>query len=151
MAMREKLAEAMKNAMRSQEVVSLSTLRLIHAAIHDRDIANRGLSKGPISDEEIVGVLAKMVKQREDSARLYEEGHRLDLAERERRETDVIRQFLPKQLGEEDVKRICQQVVGETGAEGLRDIGRCMSALKTKYPGQMDFSKANGIVKGLLQ
>lgn len=149
--MRENLSAAMKNAMRSKDAVGLSTLRLIHAAIHDRDIANRGVSKGPITDEEIVGVLGKMAKQREESARLYEEAGRIDLAERERAEIDVIRQFLPRQLADDDVRRACRQVVGEIGAEGLRDIGKCMSALKARYPGQMDFSKANGIVKELLQ
>lgn len=149
--MREKLAEAMKDAMRSREAVSLSTLRLINAAIHDRDIANRGASKGPISDEEIVGVLGKMAKQREESARIYDEAGRGELAARERSEIEVIKRFLPAQLGDDDVQRICEQVVGEVGAEGLRDIGRCMNALKAKYPGQMDFAKANGIVKGLLQ
>lgn len=149
--MREKLAGAMKDAMRGKDGVGLSTLRLIHAAVHDRDIVNRGQSKGPISDEEIVGVLGKMVKQREESARIYEEAGRIELAERERQEIGVIKQFLPKQMGEDALQNACQQVVKETGAEGLRDIGKCMSALKAKYPGQMDFSKANGIVKGLLQ
>ncbi len=149
--MRELLAEAMKTAMRSKDAIGLSTLRLINAAVHDRDIANRGASKGPITDEEIVGVLGKMVKQREESARIYDEAGRGELAERERQEIGVIRQFLPAQLGEEAVRDACRQVVEEIGAEGLRDIGRCMSALKAKYPGKMDFSKANGIVKELLQ
>lgn len=149
--MREKLAEAMKNAMRSKDAVGLSTLRLIHAAIHDRDIANRGVSKGPTTDEEIVGVLGKMVKQREDSARIYDEAGRGELAQRERQEIAVIKQFLPKQLDETAVRSACANVVNEVGAEGLRDIGKCMSALKAKYPGQMDFAKANGIVKELLQ
>ena len=149
--MRERLAEAMKDAMRAQEKTSLSTLRLIRAAVHDRDIVNRGAAKDPISDEEIVGVLGKMVKQREESARIYEEAGRIELAEQERREIGVIKQFLPRQLGEDDVKHACAQVVSEVGAEGLRDIGKCMNALKQRYPGQMDFSKANGIVKGLLQ
>jgi uncharacterized protein YqeY len=141
----------MKDAMRGKDGIGLSTLRLIHAAVHDRDIVNRGQSKGPISDEEIVGVLGKMVKQREESARIYEEAGRIELADRERQEIGVIKQFLPKQMGEDALQHACQQVVKETGAEGLRDIGKCMSALKAKYPGQMDFSKANGIVKGLLQ
>lgn len=149
--MRERLAGAMKDAMRGKDGIGLSTLRLIHAAVHDRDIVNRGQSKGPISDEEIVGVLGKMVKQREESARIYAEAGRIELAERERQEIGVIKQFLPTQMGEDALQHACQQAVKETGAEGLRDIGKCMSALKAKYPGQMDFSKANGIVKGLLQ
>jgi uncharacterized protein YqeY len=149
--MRERFAEAMKNAMRSKDVVGLSTLRLIQAAVHDRDIVNRGQSKGPITDEEIVGVLGKMVKQREESARVYDEASRPELAQRERQEIEVIKAFLPKQMGEDAVRHACAQAVEEVGAEGLRDIGKCMNALKAKYPGQMDFSKANGIVKGLLQ
>ena len=149
--MREKLAEAMKAAMRAQDKTSLSTLRLINAAVHDRDIANRATAKGAISDDEIVGVLGKMVKQREESARIYEEAGRIELADQERREIVVIKQFLPKQLGEADVKHACKQVIDEVGAEGLRDMGKCMAALKERYAGQMDFSKANGIVKGLLQ
>ena len=149
--MREKLAQALKNATKSQDATCRSTLRLIHAAIQDRDIANRGAGKDPVSDDEIVAILSKMVKQREESARAFEEGGRIELAEQEREENRIIRAFLPQQLGEEDVKRACQQVVHEVGAEGLRDMGRCMNTLKSKYPGQMDFAKANGIVKGLLQ
>jgi uncharacterized protein len=149
--MREKIAEALKQAQKSQEKVSISTLRLILAAVHDRDIANRSAAKDPVSDEDIVAILSKMVKQREESARVYEEGGRDDLAEQERQEIGIIKRFLPRQLGEDDVKRACQQVVSEVGAGGLRDIGRCMNALKAKYPGQMDFGKASGIVKGLLQ
>jgi uncharacterized protein YqeY len=149
--MREKIAEALKQALKTQDKRSISTLRLILAAIHDRDIANRGAAKDPVSDEDIVAILSKMVKQREESARLFDEGGRPDLAAQERDEIVVIKRFLPKQLAEDDVKRACQQVVSDVGADGLRDIGRCMNALKAKYPGQMDFGKASGIVKGLLQ
>ncbi len=149
--MRERLAEAMKTAMRAHDKTSLSTLRLINAAVHDRDIANRATAKGAITDDEIVGVLGKMVKQREESAKIYEEAGRVELAEQERSEIAVIKQFLPKQLGDSDLTHACKQVVDEVGAEGLRDIGKCMATLKQRYAGQMDFSKANGIVKGLLQ
>jgi uncharacterized protein YqeY len=92
-----------------------------------------------------------MVKQREESALAFEQGSRLELAEQERREIEIIREFLPKQLGEEEVERACRQVIEEIGAEGLRDMGRCMNALKEKYPGKMDFGKASGVVKGMLQ
>lgn len=149
--MRETIAEALKNAQKQGDKRGISTLRLMMAAIHDRDIANRGTGKGPVSDEEIVAIMSKMVKQREESARLFEEGNRLELAEQERAEIAIIRKFLPSQLGEDDIKRACAQVVTDVGADGLRDMGRCMSALKEKYPGRMDFSKASGIVKGLLQ
>jgi len=149
--MREKIAEALKQAQKDQDKRSISTLRLILAAIHDRDIANRSAGKDPVGDEEIVAILSKMVKQREESARAFDDGGRSDLAQQEREEISVIKRFLPKQLGEDAVKLACQQVVREVGADGLRDIGRCMNALKARYPGQMDFGKASGIVKGLLQ
>lgn len=149
--MREKIAEALKHAQKAQDKTCVSTLRLIMAAIQDRDIANRSAAKDPVSDEEIVAILSKMVKQRQESARAFEEAGRIELAEQERDEIAIIKSFLPKQLGEDDVKRVCQQVVSDVGADGLRDIGRCMNALKAKYPGQMDFGKASGIVKGLLQ
>jgi len=149
--MREKFAEALKQAQKSQDKRRMSTLRLIIAAIHDRDIANRGASKPPVSDEEITAILTKMVKQREESARLFEEGGRLELAAQEREENAIIRGFLPEQIGEEELKLACQQVVKDIGADGLRDIGRCMSALKEKYPGRMDFAKASGVVKSILQ
>jgi len=149
--MREKFAEALKQAQKSQDRRRMSTLRLIIAAIHDRDIANRGASKPPVTDEDITAILTKMVKQREESARLFEEGGRLELAAQEREENAIIRAFLPEQIGEEELKRACQQVVKDIGADGLRDIGRCMSALKEKYPGRMDFAKASGVVKSILQ
>jgi uncharacterized protein len=149
--MREKIAQALKAALKSQDKRRTSTLRLIQAAITDRDIANRGQGKDAVSDDEITQILAKMVKQREDSARAFEEGNRLELAEQERHEIEIIRDFLPKQLGEEDTRQACAQVISEVGADGLRDMGKCMNALKEKFPGQMDFSKASGMVKTMLK
>ena len=149
--MREMIVEALKTAMKSQDKRRTSTLRLIQAAIQDRDIANRGAGKDPVSGDEVMQILAKMVKQREESAKAFEEGQRLDLAAQERDEIAIIRDFLPTQLGEDDVKMACQKVIAEIGADGLRDMGRCMSALKDQYPGKMDFSKASGIVKTMLQ
>ena len=149
--MREILAQALKDALKAQDKRRVSTLRLIQAAIQDRDIANRGAGKDPVSDDDILAILAKMVKQREESAKAFEEGGRLELAEQERDEIAVIRGFLPQQLGEDAVKQACQQVISEIGADGLRDMGRCMSALKDRYAGKMDFGKASGIVKTMLQ
>ena len=149
--MREKIAQALKSALRSQDKRRTSTLRLIQAAITDRDIANRGQGKDPVSDDEITQILAKMVKQREESARAFEEGNRLELAEQERQEIEIIRDFLPRQLGEEDTRQACAQVISEVGADGLRDMGKCIAALKEKFPGQMDFSKASGMVKTMLK
>ncbi|MEI5677791.1 MULTISPECIES: GatB/YqeY domain-containing protein [unclassified Mesorhizobium] len=149
--MREIIAQALKTALKAQDKRRTSTLRLINAAIQDRDIAHRGVGKDPVSDEEIMLILAKMVKQREESAKAFEEGNRLELAAQERDEIEIIRDFMPKQLGDEDVKKACQAVIDEVGADGLRDMGRCMNALKDKYAGKMDFSKASGIVKTMLQ
>jgi len=148
--MRAKIAEQLKTAQKAQDKRAVSTLRLILAAIHDRDIANRGASKDPVGDDEIVAILSKMVKQREESARLFEEGGRIELADDERAEIEIIKRFLPAQLGEDDIRRLCREVIAELGADGLRDIGRCMSALKARYPGRMDFARASGIIKAML-
>lgn len=149
--MRAQIGEALKTAIRAQDKKRTSTLRLINAAIQDRDIANRGQGKDQVSDDEILQILTKMVKQREESAKAFEEGNRLELAEQEREEIAIIRDFLPKQMAEDQVRSVCQQVIRDIGADGLRDMGKCMNALKEKYPGQMDFGKASGIVKTMLQ
>ncbi len=149
--MREQFAEALKSALKAQDKRRISTIRLIQAAVQDRDIANRAAGKDPVSDEEITQILGKMVKQRKESAQAYEEGNRLELAEQEREEIEVIREFLPQQIEGEAVKKACAQVIDEVGADGLRDMGKCMNALKRKFPGQMDFGKASGIVKDMLQ
>ena len=149
--MRDELAKSLNEAVKSKDKRRVCTLRLINAAIKDRDIANRGAGKDPVSEDDIRLILAKMVKQREESAQLYEEGNRLDLAEQEREEIEIIRSFLPKQLDETKVKTACQQVINEIGADGLRDMGKCMSTLKERFAGQMDFAKASGIVKDMLQ
>lgn len=149
--MRDELAKALTDAVKSQDKRRVCTLRLINAAIKDRDIANRGTGKDPVSEDDIRLILAKMVKQREESANIYEEGNRLDLAEQEREEIAIIRSFLPQQLDETKVKTACQQVINEIGADGLRDMGKCMSTLKERFAGQMDFAKASGIVKDMLQ
>lgn len=149
--MREAIQAALKDAQKSQDKTRISTLRLICAAVKDRDIANRGAGKDPVSDEEITEILTKMIKQRRESVAAYEQAGRLELADQERRESTVILEFLPKQLGEDEVERACKSVVDETGAEGLRDVGKCMSTLKQRFPGQMDFSKASGVVKNILR
>lgn len=149
--MRETLAGALKEALKSQDKRRTSTLRLIQAAIQDRDIANRGAGKDPVSGDEIMQILAKMVKQREESAKAFEDGQRPELAAQERDEITIIRGFLPAQMDEATVKQACRQAIADVGAEGLRDMGRTMAALKEKYPGKMDFSKASGVVKELLQ
>jgi uncharacterized protein YqeY len=149
--MREQLANCLKDALKAKDQRRISTVRLIQAAIKDRDIANRGIGKDPVGDEDIMQILAKMIKQREESARIYAENGRPELAEQEREEIVVINQFLPEQIGEEKVKELCASVIRETGSQGLRDMGKCMNALKERYPGQMDFAKASGMVKDLLK
>ena len=149
--MRESIDTALKDALKTQDKRRISTLRLIRAAIQDRDIANRGVGKDPVIHDDIINIFGKMINQREESARAFEDGGRLELADQEREEIAIIRDFLPRQLGEEQVRQACQQVVAEVGGDGLRDMGRCMNALKHKYPGQMDFARASGIVKGLLR
>lgn len=148
--MREAIQAALKDAQKTQDKTRISTLRLISAAVKDRDIAQRSAGKDPVSDEEISQILTKMVKQRRESASAYEQAGRLDLADQERRESSVILEFLPKQMCEAEVAQACQSVVYETGAEGLRDVGKCMSTLKERFAGQMDFSKASGVVKTIL-
>ncbi|HEV7414894.1 GatB/YqeY domain-containing protein [Tianweitania sediminis] len=149
--MRDTFATALKDAMRGGDKRRTSTLRLILAAIKDRDIANRGVGKDPVSDDEILAVLGKMVRQRAESAEAFEQGGRIELAEQEREEIAIIRDFLPKQLDEAGMRQACRSVVNDIGAGGLRDMGKCMNTLKERYPGAMDFSKASGIVKDMLQ
>ncbi|MGI9363632.1 MAG: GatB/YqeY domain-containing protein [Rhizobiaceae bacterium] len=148
--MRTNLLDGMKDAMKSGEKRKLSTLRLINAAIKDRDINARGAGKERVSDEEILGILTKMIKQREESARIYEEGNRLELAAQEREEMDIIREYLPKQMDADEVRNACEMIVSEVGGESLRDMGRCMNAIKQRYPGKLDVGQASQVVKELL-
>ena len=148
--MRERISAALKQAMADRDKVKVATLRLISTAIADRDIASRGSGKDPVSDEQILAILTKMIKQRIESARAYEDAGRIDLAEQERQEMEIIKDFLPRQLDDDQMRSVCAKLVEETGAHGLRDIGKCMETLKTRYPGRMDFGKASTVVKGLL-
>jgi uncharacterized protein YqeY len=141
--LRESFTEALKQATLKQDKRRMGTLRLIIAALRDRDIAARTAGKERVSDEEVLDILARMIKQRLESARLYEEGARLDLATEEREEITIIQSFLPKQLSEEEIRAVCAEAVKSTGAQGLRDMGKCMAALKARYAGQMDFAKAS--------
>lgn len=149
--LRDDLSQAMKDAMRAKDKRKLSTVRLILAAIKEKDIASRGEDASDRDDDALViDILSKMVKQRNDSIKAYEEGGRCELAEQERDEISIIQEFLPKQMSDEEIKAACEAVVAELGAEGLKDIGRCMGAMKEKYAGQMDFAKASVTIKGLL-
>jgi uncharacterized protein YqeY len=148
MDMRNRINAAVKDAMRAKEADRLSTLRLINAAIKDRDIAARGEGEGElVSDDAILGILGKMVKQRQESARAYEEGARPELAEKELAEIRVIEEFLPRQLSEAEAEAAVVAAIAEVGATSIRDMGKVMAALKGRYTGQMDFGKAGPLVK----
>jgi len=145
---RTRVNEALKQAMKDKASDRLCTLRLINAAIKDREIAARGDGEeGGIGDDEILAILGKMTKQRNESVRAYEEGGRVDLAEREMGEIAIIEEFLPKQLSEDEITCAVKSAVDETGAESIRDMGKVMGALKAKYTGQMDFGKVGPMVK----
>jgi uncharacterized protein YqeY len=148
--LRDQLSAALKDAMKSRNAERLSTVRLIQAAIKDRDIANRGAGKEEASDDEILQILAKMVKQRDESAKIYEDNARPELAAKERAEIKVVQDFMPKQLSDSDVRANIAAIITETGAAGPKDMGKVMAVLKERYAGQMDFSKASGAVKELL-
>lgn len=151
MDMRTRVNEALKKAMKDKATERLSTLRLINAAIKDRDIDARsnGHEDG-VSDDEVLAILGKMVKQRQESARQYEEGGRLDLAERERAEIAIIEEFLPKQLTEDEVEAAIDAAIAEIEADSIRDMGRVMAELKGKYTGRMDFGAVGPKVKARL-
>lgn len=149
--MRATISDALKTALKSGDRERSGTLRLVNAAIQDRDIANRGTGKGAATDDEVMQILAKMVKQREESAKAFDDGGRPELAAKERAEIEIIRGFLPTQMDDTATRQAIKDVIRETGATGVRDMGRVMAALREKYVGQMDFGKASGLVKSLLQ
>ena len=154
MDLRGRIGEALKAAMKDKDAERLSTLRLINAAIKDRDIAKRseggdGADSG-VGEGDILQILGKMVKQRQDSAQAYDEGGRLELAEKERAEITVIEEFLPKQLDDEEIDAAIGAAISETSASSIRDMGKVMGALKAKYTGQMDFGAVGSMVKARL-
>lgn len=146
--LRERLNDALKVAMKAKERRKVSTLRLILAALKDREIAVRSGGKDDgVGDDEILQLLAKMIRQRRESIRLYEEGGRVDLAESEAEEIGIIEEFMPRQLDAAETEAAVRQAIEEVGATGLKDMGRTMTALKARYAGQMEFAKASAIVK----
>lgn len=151
MEMRTRINEALKAAMKNKEAERLSTLRLISAAIKDRDIALRGEGNSDgVGEAEILAILGKMVKQRQESARTYEEGSRLDLAERELSEIVIIEDFLPRQLDEAEIASAIDDAISATGASSIRDMGKVMGQLKSAFTGQMDFGAVGPMVKARL-
>ena len=151
MELRSRINSAMKQAMKDKSVERLSTIRLINAAIKDRDIAARTEGKeNGVGDDEVLAILAKMTKQRQESAKTYEEAGRLDLSERELAEINVIEEFLPRQLTDSEIQSAVSEAINEVGASSIRDMGKVMGALKGKYAGQMDFGAVGALVKNNL-
>lgn len=151
MGLRTKITEGIKSAMRERDTLRLSTLRLINAAVKDQDIAARAKGNADGVDEgEVLAIMAKMVKQRQESARVYEEGGRLELAEKEQAEIVVIEEYLPRQLSEDEVAKAVDAAIADAGAASIRDMGRVMGTLKGKYAGRMDFGAVGPLVKDRL-
>lgn len=149
---RQRLSEALKEAVRNRDQSAVSTLRLILAAIRDRDIAARGKGNTEgIQDSEILGLLQTMIRQRRESIALYEQGGRLDLVDSEEREIALIEQFLPQQMDEPAMRVAIDKVMADIGANSLKDMGRTMAELRRRYPGRMDFAKASFMLKAALQ
>lgn len=149
MTLQQRIQTAMNEAMKAKDADRLSTLRLINAAIKDREIAARGGDgeNTGLGDADLVAILSRMVKQRNESAKAYEEGGRLELAEKERAEIGVIQEFLPRQMTETETRAAIDKIIAELGATSIREMGPVMAALKTRYAGQMDFGAAGPLVK----
>ena len=151
MGLREQFNDQIKEAMKAKDQKRLSTLRMVTAALKDRDIAARTeTSRELLGDDEILQLLAKMIKQREESATAYDSGNRPELAAGEREEIAIIRSFMPRQMSAEEVKAAAQAVVAETGATAMKDMGKVMAVMKERFAGQMDFAKASATVKEIL-
>jgi uncharacterized protein YqeY len=148
--LRDDINTALKDAMKGGDKRRVSTLRLVNSALKNADIEARGQGKEPLTDDDLLGLMQKMIKQRQESIELYEKGSRADLADQEREEIAIIAAYLPKQMSEDDAKAAIAAVVTEIGAQGMKDMGKVMAALKQRHAGKMDFSKASPIVKGLL-
>ena len=148
--LRDDINNAVKDAMRAKDERKLSTLRMVNSTIKNADIAARGDGKPLLTDGEILVVLQKMIKQRQESVELYDKGGRGELADQERAEIAIITAYLPQQMSDDDVKAAIATAVAEIGAVGIKDMGKVVAALKAKYSGQMDFAKASGLVKATL-
>ena len=148
--LRDDINNAVKEAMKAKEERKLSTLRMVNSTIKNADIEARGQGKPQLSDAELLGVLQKMIKQRQEAIELYEKGGRAELAAQEREEIAVISAYLPKQMSEDEVKAAISAAIAETNAAGMKDMGKVIGVLKAKYTGQMDFSKASSLVKAAL-
>jgi uncharacterized protein YqeY len=148
--LRDNINNAVKEAMKAKDERKLSTLRMVNSTIKNADIEARGQGKPPLSDGDLLSLLQKMIKQRQESVELYDKGGRAELADQERAEIAVIQAYLPQQMSDDEVKAAIAATISESGAAGIKDMGKVIGALKAKYAGQMDFGKASGMVKAAL-
>jgi uncharacterized protein YqeY len=148
--LRDDINTALKDAMKAGDARRVSTLRLVNAAFKNADIELRGQGKGPLGVDEMLALLQKMIKQRQEAIELYDKGGRAELAQQERDEIAIIAAYLPKQMSEDEVKAAIAAAIAETGAAGMKDMGKVIAALKGKFAGKMDFAKASGLVKSML-
>ncbi len=148
--LRDDINNAVKEAMKAKNERKVSTLRMVNSTIKNADIEARGQGKPPLSDGDLLSVLQKMIKQRQEAVELYDKGRRAELAAQEREEIAIIQAYLPKQMSDDDVKAAIASAIKETCAAGMKDMGKVIGVLKTKYAGQMDFAKASGLVKAAL-
>ncbi|MES2031343.1 MAG: GatB/YqeY domain-containing protein [Pseudomonadota bacterium] len=148
--LRDDINNAVKDAMRAKDERKLSTLRMVNSTIKNADIEARGQSKPPLSDADLLSLLQKMIKQRQESVELYDKGGRAELATQEREEIAIITAYLPQQMSEDETRSAIAAEIAATGAAGMKDMGKVIAALKAKYAGQMDFGKASGLVKAAL-
>ena len=150
MSLKTQIEDKLNAALKAKDKDTYPTLRLIVAAIKDAEIAGRSKGQKEIKDSDIIGILKKMIKQRNESCEVYKKAGRTELLESETKEINVINTFLPKQLSEEETKKICEEVIKSVGASSMKDMGKVMGALKSKHADTLDFSKVSGIIKGLL-
>jgi len=150
MPLKKQIEDKLNAALKAKDKNTYPTLRLIVSAIKDAEIAGRSKGQKEIKDSDIIGLLKKMIKQRNESCEVYKKAGRTELFESETKEINVINTFLPKQLSEEETKKICEEVIKSVGASTMKDMGKVMGALKSKHADTLDFSKVNGIIKGLL-
>lgn len=148
--LRERINDGLKEAMKAKNERRVSTLRMINSALKNADIEARGAGKGPLSDADLLGLLQKMIKQRQESVELYEKGGRTDLAAQEREEIAIIQDFLPQQMSDDEMQAAVDAAIQESGAAGMKDMGRVIAVLRGRYAGQMDFAKASALTKARL-
>ena len=150
MSLKKQIEDKLNTALKAKDKNTYPTLRLIVSAIKDAEIAGRSKGQKEIKDPDVIGILKKMIKQRNESCEVYKKAGRTELLESETKEINVINTFLPKQLNEEETKKICEEVIKSVGASSMKDMGKVMGVLKTKHADTLDFSKVSGIIKGLL-